>query len=360
LVKASQLAWKRFKRMPFFPPILNQLVGDAEIEAFFSDTADLQSMLAFEAALARAEAKFGFIPVEAAHKISEVCADVEFDLEKLALGMEKDGVVVPELIRQLRERIGEPYARYAHFGATSQDAIDTSLLLRLKTVLSILQTRLERLIDVLHLLSANEGLKPLMAHTRMQQALPFTLADKLKTWIAPLQHCRLDVNGITQKSLVIQFGGPIGNRGDFGDLGAAVAQALAEELQLNNASPWHTQRWPIVELGSWFSRLSGVLGKIGQDIALMAQNERHEVRLSCGGTSSAMPHKSNPVAAEILVSLARFNSGLIGLLHQALVHENERSGAAWTLEWLVLPQMAVAAAAGLRLSSKLCDELQFD
>ena len=103
-----------------------------------------------------------------------------------------------------------------------------------------------------------------------------------------------------------------------------------------------------------FRLLSGTLGKIGQDIALMAQNEVGEVRLATGGGSSAMPHKSNPVPAEVLVTLARFNAGLLGTLHQALVHENERSGAAWTLEWLVLPQMAVATGAGLSKAHGPC------
>ena len=116
---------------------------------------------------------------------------------------------------------------------------------------------------------------------------------------------------------------------------------MAERLDLALRPSWHSQRDRIGEFGSFLSLLSGTLGKIGQDIALMAQNEVGEVQLATGGGSSAMPHKSNPVPAEVLVTLARFNAGLLGTLHQALVHENERSGAAWTLEWMVLPQMVV-------------------
>jgi 3-carboxy-cis,cis-muconate cycloisomerase len=141
--------------------------------------------------------------------------------------------------------------------------------------------------------------------------------------------------------------------------GDAVAASMAAILGLGDAPPWHSQRDRIAELAACLSLLSGSLGKFGQDIALMAQNEIGEVRLARGGGSSAMAHKSNPVAAEVLVALARFNAGLLGTLHQALVHENERSGAAWTLEWMVLPQMVVAAGAGLNRARALVGGMSF-
>jgi 3-carboxy-cis,cis-muconate cycloisomerase len=134
---------------------------------------------------------------------------------------------------------------------------------------------------------------------------------------------------------------------------------MAGILGLGSAPPWHSQRDRIGELAAFLSLLSGTLGKFGQDIALMAQNEVGEVRLAAGGGSSAMAHKSNPVGAEVLVALARFNAGLLGTLHQALVHENERSGAAWTLEWLVLPRMAVTTAAGLSKALALSGGVSF-
>ena len=134
---------------------------------------------------------------------------------------------------------------------------------------------------------------------------------------------------------------------------------MAERLDLRPAPAWHSQRDRIGEFGAFLSLVSGTLGKIGQDIALMAQNEVGAVRLPSGGGSSAMAHKSNPVGAEVLVALARFNAGLLGTLHQALVHENERSGAAWTLEWMVLPQMTVATAAGLQKAQSLVAGMSF-
>ena len=134
---------------------------------------------------------------------------------------------------------------------------------------------------------------------------------------------------------------------------------MAERLGLSLAPPWHSQRDAIVEFGSWLALVAGSLGKMGQDVALMTQNAVGTARLGGGGTSSAMAHKQNPVPAELLVTLARFAAGLAGTLAGALVHENERSGSAWTLEWLVLPQMAVAAGAALRTALTLVGNLTF-
>jgi 3-carboxy-cis,cis-muconate cycloisomerase len=343
--------------MPCVSSVLHALVGDLEIESFFSDAADLRAMLTFERALAQAETEVGLVPKEAAARIAEVCASFDPDWRQLSGGIAKDGVVVPDFIAQLRAAVGEPYAKYVHLGATSQDVIDTSLTLRLKSVLRILKARLETLIEMLHGLTARDGAELLMAHTRMQRALPFTAADKLKTWTMPLERLRVRLTALEWRLLVIQFGGPIGTRNGLDGHGDTIARALAGALELGYASVWHSERDSIGEFGSWLSLLSGALGKIGQDVALMAQNELGEVMLSTGGKSSSMPHKSNPVAAEVLVALARFNAGVLGTLHQALVHENERSGAAWTLEWLVLPQMVIATATGLRHAIQLSEGL---
>jgi 3-carboxy-cis,cis-muconate cycloisomerase len=198
-----------------------------------------------------------------------------------------------------------------------------------------------------------------MAQTRMQRALPFTVADKIDTWSNPLRRHQEALLELAPQLLVVQLGGPVGTRAQLGPKGDAVAAALAARLGLRVAPSWHSQRDRIGALGAWLSLLSGTLGKIGQDVALMAQNEVAAVRLAAGGGSSAMAHKSNPVAAEALVAIARFNAGLLGTLHQALVHENERSGAAWTLEWMVLPQMIVATAGALRQAEGMIVGMRF-
>lgn len=344
---------------PLSSPLLQALVGDEEAGAFFSNEAELAAMLRVEAALAEAEAELGLIGEDAAVRIVASCRAFEPDWNGLAKGLAKDGVVVPELVKQLRRAVGEPHDRAVHLGATSQDIVDTGLILRLKDLATLFERRIGAVVQALGRLKDRDGSIPLMAHTRMQQALSFTAADKIATWIQPIERHGEVLREILPRLLAIQLGGPIGTRGEFRDHGDAVADAMAERLGIGFAPSWHSQRDRVGEFAAWLSLLSGTLGKIGQDIALMAQNEIGEVRLASGGGSSAMPHKSNPVQAEVLVALARFNAGLLGTLHQSLVHENERSGAAWTLEWLVLPQMAVAAGAGLAKARALFEEMRF-
>jgi len=344
---------------PLDSPILSALLGDAEVAAHFSDAADLRAMLAFEGALARAQAGVGLVPIDAAARIAAVCESFGPDLPGLAEGASRDGVVAPALVRQLRQAVGAPHDRHVHRGATSQDVIDTSLVMRLKPVLALLDGRLRALVEQLRGLAASQGAVELMGRTRMQRALPIVAADKLRVWRSPLERHVARLGEMRPRLLVVQFGGAVGLRADLDGKGEAVAAELARLLGLGAGPCWHVERDGLAELASWTSLVSGALGKIGADVALMAQNEIGEVRLAEGGGSSAMPHKSNPVRAEVLVALARFNAALLGAPHQALVHENERSGAAWTLEWLALPQMIVATAAALRHAGALCEGLQF-
>lgn len=343
--------------LPF--PLLNALVGDREVEGIFSNETELRALLQVEAALAESEAEIGLIDEEAAQHIVTACSSFVPDWSGLAAGLARDGVIVPELVRQLRAAVGDPFSSAVHLGATSQDIIDTALVLRLKRLTEVYLRRLDGLMDLLGALKRRDGKIPLMAHTRMQQALPFEAADKIDTWLQPLERHGTALREIRPRLLCVQLGGPIGTREELKGHGDALADAMAERLGLGYAPSWHSQRDRIGEFAAWLSLLSGTLGKIGQDVVLMAQNEIGEVRLASGGGSSAMPHKSNPVPAEVLVSLARFNAGLLGTLHQSLIHENERSGAAWTLEWLVLPQMAVTTGAALNRARSLFETLSF-
>ena len=168
----------------------------------------------------------------------------------------------------------------------------------------------------------------------------------------------LAIASLRRSLLVIQLGGPVGDRASFGEHGNAIAAKMAQRLDLGLATPWQATRDPIIALGSLLTQITGVLGKLGVDVTLLAQNEIAAVRIEGGGGSSAMAHKSNPVNAEVLVALARYNAGLSGTLAQAQLHENERSGAAWTLEWLTLPPMLVNTGASLRLAQKLLDQLR--
>jgi 3-carboxy-cis,cis-muconate cycloisomerase len=337
---------------PFDHPYLSGLLGDEELSSFFSAAAELEAMLAFEVALAKAEAMAGVIPADAARAIERAAHRFSPDVVSFRAATARDGVVVPDLVRQLRAIVGEPYGRHLHFGATSQDVIDSGLMLRLSRVLPLLQDRLGRLIGALAALSATFGAHSLTGRTRMQPAIPITVTARLDVWRHPLERIGERLETLALEGLSVQFGGAAGTLEKLGDKATAVRAALADELGLVDTPQWHSQRDRIVELSGLLAAITGGLGKIGQDIALMA-DRGGEIALAGGGASSAMPHKQNPVAAEVLVTLARFNAAQLGGMAQAAVHEQERSGAAWTLEWLILPQMAVATGASLRLASDL-------
>lgn len=334
---------------PFDHPYLSGLVGDTEIAAHFSAAAEIETMLAFETALARSEAEAGLIPAGAGDRIAETSRHFSPDMPALREAVARDGVVVPELVRQLRRAVDDEDGGHLHFGATSQDVIDTSLMIRLSRIRAVLQVRLQKLVSDMRHLQALHGANRLMGRTRMQAAITITVSDRLDAWIAPLER---HLASLPECAFPVQFGGATGTLDKLGDKAAAVRSRLAEALGLADRPQWQSQRDTIATFAGLLSLITGALGKIGQDVALMAQ-DGGEIALSGGGTSSAMAHKQNPVQAEILVTLARFNATQLSGMHHALIHEQERSGSAWSLEWLLLPQMAVATGAALRLCTSL-------
>lgn len=345
---------------PFDHPILSGLLGDEEVSSYFSAKAELDAMLEFEVALAQAEAEAGVIPAEAGAAIADRLRHFSPDINALRSGVAQDGVVVPELVKQLRRAVGEPWSSHVHYGATSQDVIDTGLAIRLRDVLVILDARLEVVVSKLDALSDRDGGIETMAHTRMQAAIPVEAARKIASWRDPLVRHRERLARVRREVCCVTFGGAAGTLEKLGEHGSMVTERIAQVLSLNAVSrARHSERDGVAELASWLSLVTGSIGKLGQDIALLAQSEVREIKLAGGGGSSAMPHKVNPVGAEVLVTLARFNASLLSGMHQSLVHENERSGAAWTLEWMLLPQLIVASACALRTANALLGSVSF-
>lgn len=341
-------------------PLLSALAGDDAVATLLADEAQLQAMLSVERALAEASAETGFIAPSDAVAIGKIIDGFEPDWTSLRDGMARDGVVVPALVAQLRSRLPEVQRPALHKGATSQDIVDTALMLQVGKVLVLIEQRIGELIAQLEALDAEHGNRSMMAHTRMQVALATHWHAKIESWVEPLLRHQRGLRAIRPALLVVQLGGPVGDRGSFDGHGDAIAAGMAQRLDLGIATPWHATRDPIVALGSRLALLTGSLGKIGADVALLAQTEVGAVSLVGGGGSSAMAHKSNPVAAEVLVALARFNAGLAGTLQHAMVHEYERSGAAWTLEWLTLPQMFETTGASLRLAHQLLRQIRIN
>lgn len=330
---------------PFLRSVFGQGFCDPQIATAFGAPAFTGHMLAFEAAWTRALKNVGAISVADAGVALAAIAD--FEPIDLTAGSQSDGVPVPAFVRALRKGLPEGAAQAIHTGATSQDVVDTAMALTLLQVLDHLHARLNRLEAALAGLDQRFGAAPLMARTRMQAALPATASLRVDAWRRGIGGQIARVDAVRAEVAKVQIGGAIGLRDKPAGQGVAVAQAVADELGLKLTPVWHSDRSGMVSYGHWLTLVAGSLGKIGQDIALMAQQGVDEITLTGGGGSSAMPHKQNPVAAEAMVALSRFVAAQQGLLAQAMVHEQERSGTAWALEWMTLPAMAEATGAAI-------------
>lgn len=344
---------------PYNAPLLGGLLGDRELSAVFSVANDLQAYRDFEIALVRAQCALGIIPETVASALIKTFSKFEPDMRAISEQCAIDGVTVPEFVRQLKGLVTSEDAEFVHYGATSQDLIDTSLTLRLKSINPILTKRLSDIGTQLKKLDQQYGDLQIAGRTRMQKALPVKVSDRITNWAKPLLSCTAKLEALRSDIEVVQFGGPVGTLHHFDSKGPALRKMLAQELGLHDPEcSWHTDRTRIVNYLTCLAQLTSALGKMGQDMALMAQNEMADIRFSASGTSSAMPHKQNPIKPEAMVALARFNAGQMGLIHQSAVHEQERSGSSWTLEWMVLPQIVLASGAALRLALETLSQVE--
>jgi len=353
--------------MEAFPPnsdLFSPLFSDPEIARQFSDEAFVRAMLLVEVALATAQGKLGVIPSEAADQIVAAAASLKVDFDLLRNGVEKSGVPVIELVRQLREQVTNDAADYVHWGATSQDIIDTARVLQIRSSLVTLEIKLGSIIRNLARLADAHRYTRMAGRTHSQQALPITFGFKVAGWLAPLLRHRERLAELKPRLLVLQYGGAVGTLAALGESGIRVQAALAEELALGLPPiPWHTQRDNMAELAGWLSLVSGSLAKMAQDIILLAQSEIGELRESddaSRGGSSTMPQKHNPVTSELIITAARMNASLLGSMHQAQVQEHERGTHGWQMEWLALPQMFTLTAAALDKARFISENLVVD
>ncbi|QHQ34502.1 lyase family protein [Algicella marina] len=328
------------------------LLTDPEVATLFSEERLIAECIAFEIALTKALAATGRAESADAEAALAALASFKPDIAALRESTRDDGLLVPGLTRQIKTHIGPDAARAFHTGATSQDLLDTATARILRDLSSLFAPRLAAILEALAALEARHGSRPLMARTRLQAALPITVADRIATWRAPLIEAGNRLTTVTAATAILQFGGPVGTRDDP-DLATAMADSLGLAVP---ERPRHTDRSHLADYAHWLSRLATALGKIGLDTALMAQQGIGEVRLSGGGTSSAMPHKQNPVRAETLVTLARWTATMLPTMTG--IHEMERSGIAWAGEWLALPQMAESTGAALLAAEELLGQIE--
>ena len=345
---------------PFDSALLGPLLGDAEAAAAFSDATEIAAMVRVESALARAEAACGVIPAEAGAAIDAGLRDVAPDAAALGPGTAAAGVPVPALVAALRKALPPEAGQWLHWGATSQDIVDTGLALRLGPVLDLLAARTTALSDTLAEAARLWAELPMAGRTRSQVAAPITFGLRVAHWRQPLPALGADLDRLRPRLLRVQLGGAVGSNSAIAPQGPAVIAALAAELGLAAAPAWHTDRSGLGALAGWCAGLTGALGKMAGDLILLGRSESGEARAGAGGGSSTMPQKSNPVGAEVIGALARLVAALTAPMHLAALHAEERDGTAWTLEWLVLPQILVASAAALRHAQELAETLAPD
>ena len=320
----------------------------------FGEAAIVQGMLYFEAALARAQAAEGVIPGEAAVSITAACRVEHFDLDAIVGAGAVAGTLAIPLVKQLTARVAvndAPAAGCVHWGGTSQDVIDTAMVLATRRAFALIDTRLGDLTNALLKLADEHGDAPMLGRTLMQPALVISVGFKLVAWVAPLLRARKRLRDAAQAALQLQLGGAVGTLSVMGDKGPAVARRMAADLQLRLASgAWHTQRDEWVALGCEVGLLCGTLGKIAKDISLLAQGEIAEVAEPGGngrGGSSAMPHKRNPVASMIALAASMRAPHRVAALLATMPQEHERGLGNWQAELAEWPALFMSAHGAL-------------
>ncbi len=313
--------------------------------AVFDDESTVRAALGFESALAAACAAEGLIPANAAAAIAAACGSSP-DLEQLAQDAAHAGVLAIPLVRWLRS---EAEARHpgagegVHLGATSQDVADTAMALQAKAAVRLIDRDLARVVDRLVALTTEHAGTPMIGRTLLQHAMPITFGLKTANWLASIDAARARLRRDAREALLLQFGGPVGALGGLGGRGAAVGQRMATRLELGFAPLcWHTRRDGIAGLATALALISGAVGKIALDLALMAQGEVGEVaipRQGDRGGSSAMPHKRNPTGCQIALSAAARTPGLAATLLAGLPQPHERGLSGWQVDGPVLAEL---------------------
>lgn len=337
------------------------------MRAIFCDQGRVQGMLDFEAALARAEARVGLIPREAVAPIEAACRADFYDFSALAQAIATAGNSAIPLVKALGKRIAaaSPEAeRYVHLGATSQDAMDSGLVLQLRAAIGLIEADLAALGDALAEQAERHADTPLAGRTWLQQATPVTLGMKLAGLLGAVTRHRQRLAELKPRLLCLQFGGASGSLAALGEQAWPVAEALAVELSLNLPDqPWHTQRDRLVEFASLLGLVAGTLGKLGRDLSLLMQTEAGEVFEPAApgkGGSSTMPHKRNPVSAAVLIGAATRAPGLVATLFAAMPQEHERSLGLWHAEWESLPELCCLVSGALQHALLVVPGLEVD
>ncbi len=317
-----------------------------------SDAAWLDGMVDFERGLANALSLAGAIPASAAAAVAAECDASLYDVDELCEQGRATGNPAEPLVRALRERVGGDAARYVHFGATSQDVLDSAAMLVTRNATRVIGEELDALASACAALAEEHRATVMAARTLLQQAVPTTFGLKAAGWLVALVDARDRLRAIRP---AVQLGGAAGTLAALGAHGAEVVRLLALELELEEPLvPWHAHRGRIVELGSVLDAVAGAAAKIAQDVVLLAQTEVGEVSEGPGGASSTMPQKQNPVQAVLARACARAVHAQVSVLTGGVL-EHERAAGDWHAEWNALSE-ALAFTGGAIAATRACLE----
>jgi 3-carboxy-cis,cis-muconate cycloisomerase len=349
---------------PIDSAVYGGLFTTPAMRAVFSDHTRLQRMLDVEAALARAEAKLGLIPAEAAAEITAKADVGRFDLAAIGKDTELVGYPIVPLVKALGEACTGDAGRYVHWGATTQDIVDTGLVLQLRDGLDLIGQELEGIEAALAALARRHRDTPMAGRTHAQHALPITFGFKCALWLAPLLRHRVRLARLREEVAVVQFGGAVGTLASLGADGMPVMAALAEELALRVPPiAWHVGRDGLAEVVGFLGLLTGSLAKIATDVALLMQAEIGEVAepyQEGRGGSSTMPQKRNPIACEFILACAKNVRALVPVMLDAMVQDHERATGPWHAEWIALPQAFALTAGALFHARTMLEGLGVD
>jgi 3-carboxy-cis,cis-muconate cycloisomerase len=348
-------------------PLLAPMLSSTAMRAICDDVAGLQNMLDFEAALTRAEAAAGVIPASAPGPIAQACKAEKFDLAALADAATRSGNLAIPLVKALTAAVAKAdpeAARYVHWGATSQDVIDSAFMLTLRAAIEALSADLDRAIAGFAAQAKKHRHTAMVGRTWLQHALPMPFGLKLAEYAAALNRSRARLRRLRSETLALQFGGASGTLAALGEHGWRVAENLARELGLPlPEAPWHTHRDRFAEAASVMAIITGTCGKIARDVSLLMQTDVGEAFEPSGegrGGSSTMPHKRNPVAAATALAAATMAPNLAATIFAAQVQDHERSAGPWHAEWPTLPSLLLVTSGGLAAIVDIAEGLEVD
>jgi 3-carboxy-cis,cis-muconate cycloisomerase len=347
--------------------LIESLATTAALADLFSDESVLQAMLDFEAALARAQARLGIVPEAAAKAITAAARADQIDGTAIVLETRRAGSPSIPFVKALTERVRASHAEaagFVHWGATSQDVVDTALVLLLKRAQSLLANDLTRLEAALRKLSDQHKDTVMLGRTLMQAAPPVTFGLKAAGWLGAVQRSRERLDAAFAESLMVQFGGAAGTLASLGEPGPEVVREIAAELKLGcPEAPWHTHRDRLANLVCACGVLTASLGKMARDISLLMQGEVAEVAEPSApgrGGSSTMPHKRNPTGCMLALTAAHRAPGLVAAFLSTMIQEHERGLGDWQAEWPTVAAVVQATGSACAAMAEVADGLSVD